>query len=491
MVKRAIWREDGQDWDLFWREPEESCDVYGTCGIYSICNFNGAMKCSCLQGLEHMQQYTEDGQDFYLRVEAGELAASAKKSSKYSTTTKRILRVMFLSAILLLLLLMSLYILSRKKHAARKGYLEKQRRCELLSLDRDACMSDSKDLLNAHECRESTNLTFYDLSTQKAWTREGSINYRTVHALPSGQATTLPSPTKPTFAMMRSQNDPVPRFLDGETSSSVNQGNEKIFANNSKASMFHRTALNRFLTAWKSPDDPGTGNWSFRLNPNGSPQLFLYEGLVPRWRSGHWNGLRWTGVPILQARINFNISFVTDDDGVTIMWGIRNRPIFSRLVVDESGSVQRFTWHEQKAKWDLFWSAPTDRCDNYGRCGAYGKCDPYDAYNFECTCLPGYQPKSSSDWYLRDGSGGCVRKNETGICNAGEGFVKVANVKVPDPSMAYMDNNLDLKSCKEQCLKNCSCTADISDEAKPSPALTYYLSAICTITDSSVELLLC
>ncbi|KAG6778622.1 hypothetical protein POTOM_014960 [Populus tomentosa] len=227
---------------------------------------------------------------------------------------------------------------------------------------------------------------------------------------------------------------------------------------NLKLGLDGRTGLNRFLTAWKSPDDPATCR-SLRLNPNGSPQLFLYEGQIPRWRSGHCNGLRWTGVPILQVRINFNVSFVNNDDELTIMWGVRNRSIFSRLVADEPGSVQRFTWHEQIAKWDVFWSAPTDQCDNYGRCGAYGKCDPYDAYNFECTCLPGYQPKSISDWYLRDGSGGCIQKNLTGMCNNGEGFVKVENVKVPDPSTARVDNNLDLKACMEQCLRNCSCTA--------------------------------
>nr|TKR75111.1 G-type lectin S-receptor-like serine/threonine-protein kinase RKS1 [Populus alba] len=122
---------------------------------------------------------------------------------------------------------------------------------------------------------------------------------------------------------------------------------------NLKLGLDGRTGLNRFLTAWKSPDDPATCR-SLRLNPNGSPQLFLYEGQIPRWRSGHCNGLRWTGVPILQVRINFNVSFVNNDDELTIMWGVRNRSIFSRLVADEPGSVQRFTWHEQIAKWDVF-----------------------------------------------------------------------------------------------------------------------------------------
>ncbi|XP_011015680.1 PREDICTED: G-type lectin S-receptor-like serine/threonine-protein kinase RKS1, partial [Populus euphratica] len=287
--------------------------------------------------------------------------------------------------------------------------------------------------------------------------------------------------------VLHSQNQDNPLWFTNVTVSSKNQGNSTAqlldsgnlvlldstgamiwqsfdypshtMLPNLKLGLDRRTGLNRFLTAWKSPDDPGTGSWSFRLNPNGSPQLFLYEGQIPRWRSGHWNGLRWTGVPILQVRINFNISFVNNDDELSITWGVRNRSIFSRLVVDEPGSVQRFTWHEQIAKWDVFWSAPADQCDNYGRCGAYGKCDPYDAYNLECTCLPGYQPKSISEWYLRDGSGGCIQKNLTGMCNNGEGFVKVENVKVPDPSTARVDNNLDLKACMEQCLRNCSCTA--------------------------------
>ncbi|KAG6735294.1 hypothetical protein POTOM_062156 [Populus tomentosa] len=232
--------------------------------------------------------------------------------------------------------------------------------------------------------------------------------------------------------MMRSHNDPILSFLAGGTSSSVNQN------------LFCQIDMEIF-------------NFEMEKSDNQQDQLEFKD------RGENALGDRrtriWTGVPILQVRINFNISFVNNDDELTITWGVRNRSIFSRLVVDEPGSVQRFTWHEQIAKWDVFWSAPTDRCDNYGRCGAYGKCDPYDAYNFECTCLPGYQPKAISDWYLRDGSGGCIEKNLTGMCNNGEGFVKVENVKVPDPSTARVDNNLDLKACMEQCLRNCSCTA--------------------------------
>ena len=49
------------------------------------------------------------------------------------------------------------------------------------------------------------------------------------------------------------------------------------------------------------------------------------------------------------------------------------------------------------------------------------------------------EPKSPRDWYLRDGSKGCVRKQL--MCVNGEGFVKVKHLKLPDSlNAAWMDN---------------------------------------------------
>ena len=67
---------------------------------------------------------------------------------------------------------------------------------------------------------------------------------------------------------------------------------------NMKLGLDRTTGLNRILTSWKSKDDPGTGNYSYTLDTNGtSPELFLYKGNVRWWRSGHWNGQGWSGVP--------------------------------------------------------------------------------------------------------------------------------------------------------------------------------------------------
>ncbi|XP_050371695.1 G-type lectin S-receptor-like serine/threonine-protein kinase RKS1 [Argentina anserina] len=226
-----------------------------------------------------------------------------------------------------------------------------------------------------------------------------------------------------------------------------------------KLGLNRRSGLNRFLTSWKSRDDPGTGNCSYRIDPSGFPQLFLYKGRAPWWRSGSWIGHRWSGVPEMTPNVIFNVSFVNNQDELSVVYGITNDSIFSRMVLNESGTIERSTWHDQLHQWMKFWSDPVEICDNYGRCGPNSNCDPYHADKFECTCLPGFEPKMHNEWYLRDGSGGCVRKKGVSLCQNGEGFVKVSLVKAPDSSAATVNMNLTLKECEEECLRNCSCTA--------------------------------
>ncbi|XVF27763.1 hypothetical protein REPUB_Repub14bG0136800 [Reevesia pubescens] len=220
-----------------------------------------------------------------------------------------------------------------------------------------------------------------------------------------------------------------------------------------------RTGLNRVLRSWKSPDDPGIGNYSYRMEPSGFPQMYLYKGSAPWWRVGTWTGQRWSGVPIMTMKYIFNVSFVNTNDELSITYGVTNASIITRMITNETGIQERFTWSNQEHHWIGFWSAPKEQCDFYRHCGPNGYCDPYQSDDFECTCFPGFQPKSPDDWFLREGAGGCVRKPGSSTCLNGEGFVKLARVKVPDTSEALVDMSLGLKQCEEKCLRNCSCVA--------------------------------
>ncbi|KAF3955458.1 hypothetical protein CMV_019323 [Castanea mollissima] len=238
---------------------------------------------------------------------------------------------------------------------------------------------------------------------------------------------------------------------------------------NMKLGLDRTTGLNRILTSWKSKDDPGTGNCSYVLNTNSSsPELYLYKSNILWWRSGHWNGFGWSGVPLLShPNYLFNFSIVNNQTETTTSWVELLPDIFSRLVVDESGSIQRFLSREGDQGWFSLGSAPLDQCDNYGKCGAFGKCQLQNDTEFECTCLPGFQPKSPSEWSLRNASSGCVKKRgQASICKSGDGFVKVENVKLPDSSFARVDEKLSLQECEQQCLENCSCAAYGGVDAK-------------------------
>ncbi|KAF7126625.1 hypothetical protein RHSIM_Rhsim11G0080100 [Rhododendron simsii] len=121
------------------------------------------------------------------------------------------------------------------------------------------------------------------------------------------------------------------------------------------------TGLEWSLTSWKSGDDPGTGEYSYRVEPNELPQLIQFKGSTRVWR-----------IP---------------------------------------------------------------------------ECDSNNRQEFECTCLPQYEPRSVEEWYLRDASGGCIKKREAiSMCGNREGFVKPgkfqsqANVSTVSYSTQLLDS---------------------------------------------------
>nr|POE65825.1 g-type lectin s-receptor-like serine/threonine-protein kinase rks1 [Quercus suber] len=251
------------------------------------------------------------------------------------------------------------------------------------------------------------------------------------------------------------------------------------------------TGLDRFLTSWKSQDDPGTGDYFYKMNPSGSPQVVLYKGSTLYWRSGPWP---WpTSSSAATSSSSFKYYFVNNEDEVSCAYFFDDAYIISRLVLHNSGLLQHLMWNDGDLQWKEFWSPPKYRCDNYRHCGAYGKCglESADRFNkFECTCLPGYEPKSPKNWYHRDGSEGCVRKQlGLSMCGNGEGFVKVELLKAPDSFNAvWMDTSMSSSECEQACLRNCSCTAfaGMNIDGKGTSCLAWYGELI-DVSENSFE----
>ncbi|KAI6668202.1 hypothetical protein NL676_028534 [Syzygium grande] len=226
-----------------------------------------------------------------------------------------------------------------------------------------------------------------------------------------------------------------------------------------KLGLDRRTSLNRFLTSWKSEDDPAPGSYSHSFEPTRYPQLFLYKDRAPYWHAGPIIEEHQGAISKMAKDFIYDFTTVNNAMEVTMMYSVVDASVISRIMVHESGSVKLFVWHDEEQWWTEFYYNPKEHCEYYLKCGPNGICGANNGVQFDCTCLPSFEPKSPGDWYLRNGSGGCKRRKGAVICRSGEGFVKVKRLKLPNTSTARVDMSLSLKECEQACLRDCDCTA--------------------------------
>ncbi|KAL2579399.1 hypothetical protein GLYMA_15G065100v4 [Glycine max] len=217
------------------------------------------------------------------------------------------------------------------------------------------------------------------------------------------------------------------------------------------------TGAEKHLTSWKNTgSDPSSGDYSFKIDTRGIPEIFLSDDQNIAYRSGPWNGERFSGVPEMQPdtdSITFDFSY--DKHGVYYSFSIGNRSILSRLVVTSGGELKRLTWVPSSKTWTTFWYAPKDQCDGYRACGPYGLCDSNASP--VCTCVGGFRPRNQQAWNLRDGSDGCERN--TDLDCGSDKFLHVKNVKLPETTYVFANGSMNLRECQDLCLRDCSCTA--------------------------------
>ncbi|XP_034212031.1 G-type lectin S-receptor-like serine/threonine-protein kinase At4g27290 isoform X1 [Prunus dulcis] len=219
------------------------------------------------------------------------------------------------------------------------------------------------------------------------------------------------------------------------------------------------TGLERYLSSWRSTEDPAPGEFSSRMDRRGFPQVVTMKGAKIMSRPGSWNGLHFTGYPYnpqTQASPTLEYEIVLNKDEVYYEYRLLNTSMFSRYVLDPSGTAHQFTWVYQTHSWELSSAVQADQCQNYALCGAYTSC----SVNVSpiCACLKGFVPKSPKDWNSGYWSDGCVRKIPL-ACSSGDGFLNYTGVKLPDTSSSWYDKSMSLKECNGLCLNNCSCTA--------------------------------
>jgi hypothetical protein len=215
------------------------------------------------------------------------------------------------------------------------------------------------------------------------------------------------------------------------------------------------TGLERFLSSWKSTDDPAQGEYSVRIDLRGYPQWVHMEGAKIRTRPGSWNGLAFTARRLRPNPV-YEYEFVLNEKEVYYMSILLNTSVFTIFVIYPSGVGQGSQWVDRTQSWEPLLTSQADQCENYALCGGYATCNISNSP--VCACLEGFLPKSPKDWNSGDWSDGCARRTPL-ECNDRDGFLKHTGVKLPDTSSSWYNKSMTLQECEGMCLKNCSCTA--------------------------------
>ncbi|KAI7751294.1 hypothetical protein M8C21_028152 [Ambrosia artemisiifolia] len=230
------------------------------------------------------------------------------------------------------------------------------------------------------------------------------------------------------------------------------------------------TGLQRFLTSWKSPDDPSIGEYRNIHDTSGYPQTLGWKGDVLLGRLGPWNGLGFSGFPLEKENKIYSSEFVMNEKEIYHAYALTSS-VVQRVVLTWDGKTLFLHWIERIKDWIVYANAVVDSCDRFSLCGPFGICSINK--HPPCTCMQGFEPRDPEAWEASDWASGCIRKrplqcgNGSGYGN-GDGFWKIARVKVPDTRRAWHNASMTLGECEMACKRNCSCTGytslDISNE---------------------------
>ncbi|XP_057796400.1 G-type lectin S-receptor-like serine/threonine-protein kinase At4g27290 isoform X1 [Salvia miltiorrhiza] len=209
----------------------------------------------------------------------------------------------------------------------------------------------------------------------------------------------------------------------------------------------------KYLTSWRSSDDPSPGDFTYRIENKGLPQMVIMRGGVKIYRSGMWNGV-YINVPTFYNNV-FKGQMVIDEGGTTYV-DPYNGSILTRLVLDQSGSIRRYTMNDGRDDWNLVYTIPKDPCDDYAKCGPNGMCRIESVPI--CGCLDGFEPKFRTNWDFQDWSDGCTRIRPLS-CRSGDGFLELKGVKYPDMLRFWLNTSMNIGECRDTCLRKCNCTA--------------------------------
>ncbi|KAK1359441.1 Receptor-like serine/threonine-protein kinase [Heracleum sosnowskyi] len=218
------------------------------------------------------------------------------------------------------------------------------------------------------------------------------------------------------------------------------------------------SGIDRYFVAWKTDNAPSSGDYIYRMDRNGFPQLILWENSVVRFRTGPWVGSKFSGSPVLDHNQIYRPGFVMTQTEVYYAFNLVNGSgsAITRITLTPEGDLIRLVWNREKQEWTRYLTLQANDCDSYGMCGMDGVCNVNKSPR--CECMKGFRPRSPGEWAEANWSKGCLRNVQV-ECGNGDGFLKYSGVKLPDTRWSWYNTSMSLFECEAKCRKDCNCTA--------------------------------
>ncbi|GAU39216.1 hypothetical protein TSUD_270590 [Trifolium subterraneum] len=209
------------------------------------------------------------------------------------------------------------------------------------------------------------------------------------------------------------------------------------------------------LTSWKSADDPGSGNFTFKMEQISGLERFMILNFDQiYWESEEYGSLTYDSKidqsdDISSEVYNLLINF-------SLLRGSKGIPMKNydntRLFLDSTGMIQWVDNLLVGGELLVRWNQPKTKCFRYDFCGNFASCndDDYDS----CKCLPGFYNDYSDDGdtSLQDKLS-CARRKSASCTRNDTVFLNLTKIKTGIPDRKF---NVEYEeNCTYLCLGMC------------------------------------
>ncbi|KAF7121382.1 hypothetical protein RHSIM_Rhsim13G0167200 [Rhododendron simsii] len=97
------------------------------------------------------------------------------------------------------------------------------------------------------------------------------------------------------------------------------------------------------MKSWKSSSDPFVRTFSAGVNSATIPELYVWNGSHPYWRSGPWNGQVFIGIPYMNSVYKNGWTVFPNDEGTAyVTFNIGDESLVLYYLLNHNGNLKKY-----------------------------------------------------------------------------------------------------------------------------------------------------